>query len=231
MLVEFEDLPSIIEKLQMACSYLFWTDEDTDNNKKELQLFIIKAAQFGKNFLTKGKEEFNYDKFNERCKEIRIVNQLRNDKNYPLYITYREYAELMPRDVISIMLKYKNFRVAAEISEFLGYSTDKVKYKYMIEKMKSINRRVQKYRFAEEKTKENETEEEQIYKDFFEDLEKIPDVSYVNLAKKAIKLRNEKLSMKLLEQEKSALTKIPQLLELNKITHSLDICFKTYDFN
>jgi hypothetical protein len=225
------NLPEIIEQLQNACSYIFWTEEENDNIKKDLQLFIIKAAQFGKNFLTKGKEEFNYDKFNERCKEIRIVNQLRNDKNYPLYITYREYAELMPRDVISIMLKYKNFRVAAEISEFLGYSTDKVKYKYMIEKMKSINRRVQKYRFAEEKTKENEMEEEQIYKDFFEDLEKIPDVSYVNLAKKAIKLRNEKLSMKLLEQEKSALTKIPQLLELNKITHSLDICFKTYDFN
>ena len=224
-------MPEIIEQLQNACSYIFWTEEENDNIKKDLQLFIIKAAQFGKNFLTKGKEEFNYDKFNERCKEIRIVNQLRNDKNYPLYITYREYAELMPRDVISIMLKYKNFRVAAEISEFLGYSTDKVKYKYMIEKMKSINRRVQKYRFAEEKTKENEMEEEQIYKDFFEDLEKIPDVSYVNLAKKAIKLRNEKLSMKLLEQEKSALTKIPQLLELNKITHSLDICFKTYDFN
>ena len=225
------NLPEIIEQLQNACSYIFWTEEENDNIKKDLQLFIIKAAQFGKNFLTKGKEEFNYDKFNERCKEIRMVNQLRNDKNYPLYITYREYAELMPRDVISIMLKYKNFRVAAEISEFLGYSTDKVKYKYMIEKMKSINRRVQKYRFAEEKTKENEMEEEQIYKDFFEDLEKIPDVSYVNLAKKAIKLRNEKLSMKLLEQEKSALTKIPQLLELNKITHSLDICFKTYDFN
>ena len=225
------NLPDIIEQLQTACSYIFWTEEENDNSKKELQLFIIKAAQFGKNFLTKGKEEFNYDKFNERCKEIRMVNQLRNDENYPLFITYREYTELMPRDIIRIMLKYKNFRVAAEISQFLGYSTDKVKYKYMIEKMKSINRRVQKYRFAEEKTKENEMEEEQIYKDFFEDLEKIPDVSYVNLAKKAIKLRNEKLSMKLLEQEKSALTKIPQLLELNKITHSLDICFKTYDFN
>ena len=121
------NLPEIIEQLQNACSYIFWTEEENDNIKKDLQLFIIKAAQFGKNFLTKGKEEFNYDKFNERCKEIRIVNQLRNDKNYPLYITYREYAELMPRDIISIMLKYKNFRVAAEISEFLGYSTDKVK--------------------------------------------------------------------------------------------------------
>jgi hypothetical protein len=37
--------------------------------------------------------------------------------------------------------------------------------------------------------------------------------------------------MKLLDQEKSALTKIPQLLELKKLRHSLDICFKTYDFN
>ena len=228
---KFEDLPSIIEKLQMACSYLFWTDEDTDNNKKELQLFIIKAAQFGKNFLTNGKEEFNYDKFNERCKDIRMVNQLRNDKRYPLYITYKEYIELNPKDIIDIMLKYKNFKVASDISEYLGYKTDKVKYKYMIEQMKELIKRVKKYRFSDEKSKENEMEEEQIYKEFLEEVEKIPDISYVNLAKKAIKFRNEKLSMKLLDQEKSALTKIPQLLELKKLRHSLDICFKTYDFN
>ena len=226
-----KNLSNIIEQLQMACSYLFWTEEENENNKKEMQLFLIKAAQFGKNFLTKGREEFNYDKFNEKCKEIRMVNQLRNDKNYPLFITYKEYTELIPKDIIKIMLKYKNFRVASEISEFLGYTNDNVKYKYMIEKMKNINKRVQKYHFNEEKSKENEIEEELIYKDFLEDLEKIPDVSYVNLAKKAKKIKNEKLSMKLLEQEKSALTKIPQLLELNKITHSLDICFKTYDFN
>ena len=228
---KFEDLPSIIEKLQMASSYLFWTDGDTEINKKELQLFIIKAAQFGKNFLTNGKEEFNYDKFNERCKDIRMVNQLRNDKGYPLYITYKEYIELNPKDIIDIMLKYKNFKVASDISEYLGYKTDKVKYKYMIEQMKNLIKRVQKYRFSDEKSKENEMEEEQIYNQFLEEVEKIPDISYVNLAKKAIKFRNEKLSMKLLDQEKSALTKIPQLLELKKLRHSLDICFKTYDFN
>ena len=226
-----KDLPDIIEQLQLASSFIFWTEEDNENNKKELQLFIIKAAQFAKNFLTKGREEFNYDKFNEKCREIRMVNQLRNDRKYPLFITYKEYIELTQKDIINIMLKYKNFRVASEISEFFGYTTDRVKYKYMIEQMKNINKRVQKYHFSEEKSKENETEEDQIYKDFLEEIEKIPDVSYVNLAKKAIKFRNEKLSMKLLEQEKSALTKIPQLLELNKIAHSLDICFQTYDFN
>ena len=228
---KFGNLPDIIEQLQNACSYVFWTEEENEDNRKELQLFIIKAAQFCKNFLSKGRDEFNYDKFNEKCKEIRMVNQLRNDKKYPLLITYKEYTELLSRDIINIMLKYKNFRVASEISEFLGYTTDRVKYKYMIEQMKNINKRVQKYRFSEEKSKENENEEEEIYKDFLEEISKIPDVSYVNLAKKAIKFRNEKLSMKLLEQEKSALTKIPQLLELNKITHSLDICFQTYDFN
>jgi len=57
------------------------------------------------------------------------------------------------------------------------------------------------------------------------------DISYVNLAKKAIKFGSEKLGMKLLEQEKSALTKIPQLIELNKTINSLNICFETYDYN
>ena len=228
---KFGNLSNIIEQLQTACSYIFWTEDENDNVKKDLQLFIIKAAQFGKNFLVKGKDDFNYDKFNEKCKEIRMVNQLRNDKKFPFLLTYDEYRELSQRDIIDIMLKYKNFRVASEIAEYLGYKTDKVKYKYMIEQMKNLIKKVQKYRYAQEKTKENELEEEQIYKEFLDEIEKIPDVSYVNLAKKAIKFRNEKLSMKLLEQEKSALTKIPQLLELNKLTNSLDICFKTYDFN
>ena len=225
------NIPDLIGQLQNACSYVFWTLEDNENTKKEIQLFLIKAAQFGKNFLSKDSDEFNYDKYNNKCIEIRMVNQLRNDKKYPILITYQEYISLNSKDIIDIMLKYKNFRVASEISEFLGYKTDKVKYKYMIEQMKNIINRVEKYRFAQEKTKENEIEEEQIYKDYFEELEKIPDISYVKLAKKAIKLRNEKLAMKLLEQEKSALTKIPQLLELNKLMNCLDICFQTYDYN
>ena len=155
---KFDNLPNIIEQLQIASTYVFWTDGDVENNRKDLQLFIIKAAQFGKNFLSKGRDEFNYDKFNEKCREIRMVNQLRNDKKYPLFITYEEYINLNPKDIIDIMIKYKNFRVASEISDYLGYKTDKVKYKYMIEKMKDLIKRVQKYRFSEVKSKENEME-------------------------------------------------------------------------
>ena len=55
-----------------------------------------------------------------------MVNQLRNDKKYPILITYKEYTQLYSKDIIDIMLKYKNFRVASEISEFLGYKTDKL---------------------------------------------------------------------------------------------------------
>ena len=51
------------------------------------------------------------------------------------------------------------------------------------------------------------------------------------MAKKAIQFGNEKFALKLLDQEKSALKKIPQLLELNKIINCLDICFGTFDFN
>ena len=52
------------------------------------------------------------------------VNQLRNDERYPILITYKEYIELLSKDIIDIMLKYKNFRLASEICEYLGYRTD-----------------------------------------------------------------------------------------------------------
>jgi hypothetical protein len=96
----------------------------------------------------------------------------------------------------------------------------------MIEKMKHKIKIIEKSYF-----KENEIDEEKIYQELLDDIEKLKDISYVKLAKKAIQFGNEKFAMKLLDQEKSALTKIPQLLELNKIINSLSICFETFDFN
>ena len=214
-------LDEIVIDIQMASADIFWTEEENEENKyKEIQLFLLKAAQYGKLFINK--DYFNFDKYNTRCKDMRIINQLRNDKTYPMFITYKEFIKLDSADIIDILIEYKNFKSAAEISKFLGYDTKRIMYKYIIEKMK---------REIKDKSKENENKEEKIYRNLLKDIEQLPDISYVKLAKKAIKFGNEKLAMKLLDQEKSALTKIPQLIELNKLSNSLNICFQTFNFN
>ena len=218
------DIEPLIFDLQLASANIFWTKEDEDEQKKKIQLFLLKAAQYGKNFVKEG--EFNFDKFNAICKDIRIVNQLRNDDYFPLFITFKEYQEYQHLDIIEILIQYKNFKSASQISNYLEYDTQKIMYKFMIEKMKHKIKIIEKSYF-----KENEIDEEKIYQELLDDIEKLKDISYVKLAKKAIQFGNEKFAMKLLDQEKSALTKIPQLLELNKIINSLSICFETFDFN
>ena len=222
------ELEKIVLDIQMAAADLFWTEEENEENQyKEIQLFLLKAAQYGKLFLNK--DRFNFDRFSERCKDIRIINQLRNDKKYPMFISYKEFDKLDPIDLIDILIQYKNFKSAAQISKFLGYDIKKIMYKYMIEKMKNKIKLAEIYRYSKDKSKENE--DEIIYQDLLKDIEQLPDISYVKLAKKAIKFGSEKLAMKLLDQEKSALTKIPQLIELNKLSYSLNICFETFNFN
>ena len=224
-----QNLSAIVSNLQIASANIFWTNTENEENNKEVQLFLLKSAQFGKNFVEKS--DFNFDKFNSICYNMRIINQIRNDEKYPLFITYREFCAMNPKDIIEILLRYKNFKSASQISKYLEYDTKKIMYKYMIEKMKSQIKIAEKYRFSSIKSKEYENEEEKIYQNLLDDIERLQEISYVKMAKKSIQFGSEKLAMKLLEQEKSALTKIPQLLELNKLINSLNICFETFDFN
>ena len=222
-------LNKLIFEILKASADIFWFRDDDDTQEKDMQALLLKVAQFGKNFMDK--ESFNFLNYVEICKKIRVLNQIRNDKKTPFFITYNEFDGLGVQKLIEILIKYKNFKSADEINKFLDYRMAIISYKYMIEKLKIIIKKADKYIYIPDKSKEKESEEERIYREFIEEVESLQDISYVKLSKKAHKLGNEKLAMKLLDQEKSVLTKIPQLIELNKINLSLNICFETYDIN
>ena len=91
------DLPKAINTLQKAAMNLFFIEDNEDNsNIKELQMFLIKAAQYGKSFVQKG--DFNFESFVQRCKDLRVINSLRNLKNGQRFLTYEEYKEMNPFD-------------------------------------------------------------------------------------------------------------------------------------
>jgi len=238
---DIRSLSSVLEDsiadLQIASANIFWTDNNNVDNKKELQFFVLKAAQYAKKFANK--EEFNYDKFIEICKEMRIINNLRNDQNSPIFITFKEFKNINIKDLISRLIKYKNFKLAADISKFLDYGIKKVIYKYVIAVMKKQIGIIEETLDQPIKVKGKEIEDEkkkntqEKYHILFNHLEKIPGISYIKLAKKAAKYGGEKLAIYLLEQEKSALIKIPQLLQMNneKYDEPIEIAFATYDFN
>ena len=86
------NLPNTINNLLIAAGNIFWVYSDKsekndeqknqsifeiyNKNKKEIQMFILEAAQYGKCFVKN--DLFNFDKFLQLCKDIRIVNNLRN---------------------------------------------------------------------------------------------------------------------------------------------------------
>ena len=231
-----EVLGDSIMNLQTASANIFWTETNNQEFRKEVQLFTLKAAQYAKKFVYK--DEFNYEKFNEICKEMRIINNMRNDPTYPTFITYREYKYLTSKEIINRLIKYNNFQLAADVSKFLEEDITKVLHKYVISIMKKEIKmiednfsKVNAISKIEEDGDPNEIQNK--YKRLFYHLEKVPGISYIKLAKKAAKLKGEKLARYLLEQEKSSLIKIPQLLELkdNKYEDAIHLAFQTYDFN
>ena len=219
-------LPRAVEDLQKVSANIFWTENNNEQNQKETQMYLLKVAQFAKKFVDK--EEFNFDKFNDICKDIRIINNLRNDHDTPFFITYKEFQELDPKDLISILIKYRNFQLAADITKFIDYPMKKVLNKYVIALMK---REIAKIEDSLDKQAKNEDIKEK-YKTLFDNLERVPGISFIKLAKKANKYGGKKLAMYLLEQEKSSLVKIPMLMQLkHDIENPLKIAFDSYDFN
>jgi hypothetical protein len=149
-------------------------------------------------------------------------------KKYPVYITYREYKEIDAQDIISILIKYNNFQLAANISKFLDYSMKKVLNKYAIALMK------REIDDIEKSLTKNATDKEikERYETLFISLEKVQGISFMKLARKANKYGGKMLAKYLLEQEKSDLVKIPMLLQLkDNFEQTIQIAFESYDFN
>ena len=213
-----KELSNSIFILINAAANIFWIEDETDSSKKEAQMFLLKAAQFGKIFMDLD-EGFNYDKFVEICKDLRIVNNLRNNPDSPLFITYKEFKSMNWDDLIKKILLQNNFNLAYKISQYLEYDTKKIYQKWACCKIKKLSKISSK------------AEQMKLYDNIISDLIRIKNVSYIQLAKKAFKCRQNELGMKFLDNEKSILAKIPIYLKHNKLEKVLQLSYETYDLN
>ena len=217
---EIGNLEKVVNEVQIAAGNIFWAGDPPDEEnyeKKEVQLFVLKAAQYGKNFLKS--DDFNYDKFLETCKDIRVVNNLRAHSTMPRLITFNEYKNLDSKDLIKKTMRLLNFGLAFEICHYLDYSDKKVYQRYAISTIKKLP-------FMTDTEKE-----ENIFKILDEKLKNVKNLSFIKLAKKAFKYHKNNIGMKFLEKEKSVLSKIPQYLELNDWDKALELAQNIYDFN
>ena len=214
-----ESLSTTIFMLLNAAANIYWKEEETDEVKKEAQMYLLKAAQLGKIFAN-AEEEFNHDKFLGICKDLRVVNNLRNNEDSQILITYKEYESLTFQELIKKILIQHNFNLAFKISNYLiGYDTKKIYQKWACAKIKKLNRLA------------NKSEQIKLYDNIIYSLSNIKNVSYIQLAKKAFKCKHNELGMKFLENEKSILAKIPIYLKMNKLEKVLELSYETYDSN
>ena len=211
-------LPEAINNLQIASANLFWQKNDKSEEKKDkklLQLEFLRAAQYGKTFLQK--EEFDFDKFNKICEDIRILNNLRNHPWQPRFITYNEYKQM--KNLVKKILSQQNFSLSFKIAPYFDFEIPLIYQKYAISNIKKLP-----YGCSKE-------EEEKLYTILYYKLKDIPNISYITIAKKAFKYDKNEIGMKFLEHEKSILIKIPQYIEHCKWDKALFLAFEICDKN
>jgi hypothetical protein len=134
------DLPKAIKTLETSAANLFWLEKNQNKNNKnqQIQIYLLKAAQFGKCFVQQG--EFNFDRFIDTCKNIRIINNLRNSANEkPRFITFNEIKKMKHYDLIKKLIRNQCFYLAFEISKFLELETKQIYEKWAITKIKKCH--------------------------------------------------------------------------------------------
>ena len=211
------ELGNAINKLQLAAAHIYWLDKDLYKEKKNIQLYILNAAQFGKSFISK--EDFDFDKFVETCKDIRIINNLRNHSTKCRLITYDEYKAMPPKDLIKKLLLQQNYSLAAEISNYLDYSDKRVYQSYAISNIKRLP------------TNCTISQQNKLYNELINKFQGVQNISYIKIAKKAFKYEKYEIGLKFLDNEKSILIKIPQYIKLKKWDKALELALETYDNN
>ena len=210
-------LSSAINNLQIAAANIYWLEKDVFKDKKSIQLYILNAAQFGKSFI--GKDDFDFDKFVETCKDIRIINNLRNHSTKCRLITFNEYKKMNPKDLIKKLLKQQNYSLASEISNYLDYNSKRVYQSYAISNIKRLPQNC------------TLSQQEKLYNELISKFQGVQNISYIKIAKKAFKYEKYEIGLKLLDNEKSILIKIPQYIKLKKWDKALELALETFDNN
>ena len=212
-----DQLPDVIKDVAIAAANINWIEQDPNTqDKRDIQNFLLKAAQFGKTVVQK--EDFNFDRFNDICKAIRVINNMRNFPLKPRYLTYEEYLNMnpdIPSEIVDKTMRQLNFKLAFEICQFLGDDPKNVFLKFAIAKIKKIP------------SPGDISHENLVYNEIMKTFENVENISYIEIAKKCIKYHKYDLADKFLNNEKSILVKIPQYLQLGKWNKALELAIKS----
>ena len=211
-----DKLSDVIFTLQNASAHIYWNKTEDDKEKKELQLFLLKIAQDAKYYVKK--DEFNFQRFYLNCKNIRAINNLRNNIRRPRLITYQEYDNIKINDLIKFLVRCLDYETASKLCQYLEVNIQYVYERYAISCIKRI-------------PSNSREDEERVFELLYNKLEDIPDFSFVNISKKAFKHHKDTIGFKFLDKEKSILARLPKYKDKKQYNKIFELCQNIYDNN
>ena len=102
-------------------------------------ILILWIFNYGKCIF--GKAEFNFDRFNNLLMDLRIINALRNYEKQSRFLTLEEYKCLVSDSSDGILkktMRQLNFKLAFQITKFLGLPEKEIYLKFAVKKIKKI---------------------------------------------------------------------------------------------
>jgi len=191
--------------------------------KPENQQILLKAAAYGKSFLSKANSTFKQDYFGEVCKKLRVMNSLKSS-NIARLVTHEQflYLDSVPKYFIDILLKYRLYYLANEIAQFLGYDKEIISQIYI--------------EWACCKIEQNPNDDNLAEK-IFERLKNDENASYAQIARKAYESSspNERarkdLALKIIQYEPSIHKRVIFLLWIEQYEQALIEASRSMDPN
>ena len=201
-----DDLVTAIDQLLEAATQIW---------DSELQVYLLKAAKHGKLFTNN--DTYNHEKFAETCRTLRIVNSLRKNDN-PRLITFEEYRAIKGK-IIPLLIRNHSFAMAEELAKFFEAPNAEIYYKFILNHVKQLD------------SLSTEADESALFDEVDRIFDRATDIPFLKLAKKCFALGRYVLGNKILDKEKSALVKLPELMDQGLWKEGLSIALETLDSN
>ncbi|VEN47400.1 unnamed protein product [Callosobruchus maculatus] len=190
------DLQTAVNQCIEAVGYEFDT---------EIQKMLIRAAQFGKCFLS----DMNSDSYVHMCRLLRVLNAVRDPKvGIPLTITQLNYMKGRFQELLKRLITRNMYYLALQIAKYLKLS-EKDGSSYIL------------VHWAKHKVGQSQLEEETVAREIAEKLGHTSGISYSDIAATASECGRKKLAIKLLDYEPKASKQVKLLLELEENTPAL----------
>lgn len=181
------------------------------STKPKLQKALLRAASYGKCFLTHDAPQH----FVEMCKTLRVLNEIQSFR-VGIPLTYHQLHSLTIKGLIKRLVRMRLYYLALPIVEYL--------------KIPGGQQLVLSH-WAMDKVKRSRESDEDIADAIFEKVGPTDSISYASVANEAKNYGRTELAIKLLDYEPRSAEQVPALMRMNRFTNAIEKAIESGDMD